>query len=375
MKNSIAKILGKKDLRKVSTFFVVLALLLGIPVVSFAAEIQDLRYFAEITLPSFNEPGIQLPPQQQAQGPGGGDPGNDTGASGSGNSGAMFSGPQAAGQALAQTNTALGAIANLALNGTMTGTQGLALAVGVVGLAASIASLGLVSLAAAAVGLAISIFGGRASGSDVPDDGITVDAPAPANVDTEDGVTAGGAGSVGSTAGAPAGTPGGEEGAGGDTAGGGGCFTADTLVMVKFGETSEYKKFGELSQGDIIVGVVFDNGLPRIVNSRILEVLVHEEKSYSFMELETKTGLKLIGTSNHPIIVNSDNHSIQLRKLVGEENVLSAKSTVRWDTIAGLRVLPNKTTKVFNLETETENYFVSADGKGAVLVHNGGGAK
>lgn len=55
------------------------------------------------------------------------------------------------------------------------------------------------------------------------------------------------------------------------------------------------------------------------------------------------------------------------------DSVFALLSGFDWDGVNGVISLPSETVPVFNIKTGTENYLVSQDGRGWVLVHNGNG--
>ena len=161
----------------------------------------------------------------------------------------------------------------------------------------------------------------------------------------------------------------------GDGGGGGGCFTAGTLILMRMdGDTPVYKKIKDIKIGDYVLGVRFNtDGQPILATSKVLKLLSHEKKSYAFSELISSNGIKIVGTSNHVIIGNTKNQGVRLENMLPGQKIVSALRKTTWDNAESIKSLPDKVTAVFNFETETENYFVSEDGKGAILVHNGAG--
>jgi hypothetical protein len=157
--------------------------------------------------------------------------------------------------------------------------------------------------------------------------------------------------------------------------GGGSCFKADSLILTEvINGKYFYRRLGNLKEGDYIVGAVFDAaGHINYKKAKILKVLAHEAKSYPFARLETKNGSNLVGTTNHPVITGPFNVGTRMEYLAIGQRVYSGLYSTREDILIKITRLPREYVPVYNLETETENYFVSQDGSGAILVHNGAG--
>lgn len=152
-----------------------------------------------------------------------------------------------------------------------------------------------------------------------------------------------------------------------------GCFKAGTIVAVSKKDKDEFvfKKIEKLNVGDEIVGISFNKeGEPMLSKSQVEQLFVHEPNQYSFLELETERGAKIVATNNHRIITNSQNGAVAIDGLNNQHPVVSAFSAPRWDKISKVKFVNNEEVPVFNIKTKTSNYLVSKDGKGWVLVHN-----
>lgn len=385
--------LNVKKLFAIGKNAIVILLLVGTPITTFGATASDvLAEVSDIGQPGFSEPGISVPAQGEAAPSG--ESGQTSGQS-SDSSGQDATGGLAGAVSTVAQNSTIGyagqvisAVSNGQAPSAPNVSQSISLAGTAISLGLSLAGVTFgislaVAVAIAVVAAVVSLFSeSDPDESDAPDSESDpgVQGEVDASVDTATGGSTSGA--PGSPSGAPTGNPDAPSGTVGISddpgapgiTGDGSCFTAETLILTESVSGEQvYRKLGELKIGDIIAGVVFERGKPKLVPSKVLEVLTHEKKLYPFMELQTKNGSKLIGTSNHPVIIDSSNAAIQLEKLTGKEEVVSTIQSAAWDGIRVLKKLPGKSVAVFNLETETENYIVSADGNGGVLVHNGAG--
>lgn len=194
----------------------------------------------------------------------------------------------------------------------------------------------------------------------------------------------------------PAG-PGGREGAGDDTGGGkdsgtggqgtgggaaGGsegsgegadCFKAGTLVVTAVKSNGEFifKNIEDIRKDEDVMGIIFDKtGRPILQKSRVVKFFQHQSPNYSFLKVETKSGVKIVATKNHPMIVDAKNNGVAIERLADRQSVVSAFSNPQWDVVTKIEFVVQEGASTFNIKTLTSNYLVSQDGKGWILAHN-----
>lgn len=140
------------------------------------------------------------------------------------------------------------------------------------------------------------------------------------------------------------------------TSAGGGCFTAETLVLTD----NAAKKIADVVVGDVLLTY---NSQGKIKTNRVSEALIFKNDHYFIINGKIKV------TKMHRFF--TEDGWKRVRDL--EIGDLLQKSDGAFEAIRSKEFVPAQLT-VYNLEIEdNHNFFVSSNGKDGYLVHNSGG--